>query len=109
MNELWIWITILGMVGVTLATRAGFLLLPERVRLPSSIQRALRYAPACALTAIILPDLALGTSGAIDPTNPRLIAAAIAVVVFLWTRDMVATIVAGVLAFNALRLLAGHY
>lgn len=57
MSHLEIWIALVGMALVTIVTRALFLMAGERVTVPDRIQRALRYAPAAALAAIILPDL----------------------------------------------------
>lgn len=105
MSELAIWITIIGLTGVTLLTRAGFLLLPQRYALPPRLQRALRYAPACALIAIVVPDLMTSHGAlALSFSNIRLLAALIAVPVFLVTRNMLATIAAGMLALTVLRL-----
>lgn len=110
MTALEIWLTILGMSVITLFARAGFFLLPERFQLPPSIQRGLRYAPACALMAIIMPDLLLThggpQAGTIDLSmeNARLIAGLIATAVFLYKRDMLLMIVVGMAAFTALRL-----
>ena len=105
MSEIAIWITIIGMTGVTLLTRAGFLLLPQRYALPPRLQRALRYAPACALVAIIVPDLMTSHGAlALSLSNIRLLSALLAVPVFLATRNMLATIGAGMLALTVLRL-----
>ena len=69
------------------------------------LQRALRYAPACALIAIIVPDLMTSNGAlALSTHNIRLIAALISVPVFLATRNMLTTIVVGMLALTALRL-----
>ncbi len=51
------WLAILGMGVVTALTRAFFLMGGERMVLPPRIQRVLRYAPAAALSAVIMPDL----------------------------------------------------
>lgn len=48
---------ILGLTVVTFLTRASFFLLPQRITLPQQVERALRYAPACALMAIIVPSV----------------------------------------------------
>ena len=37
--------------------RAGFMLFGDYLPLPDGVRRALRYAPAAALTAIIVPDM----------------------------------------------------
>ncbi|WP_375509273.1 porin, partial [uncultured Caballeronia sp.] len=47
----------------TVATRAGFLLVSPRIGLPARVERALRYAPACALAAIIAPEIFVLESG----------------------------------------------
>ncbi|ARF85916.1 branched-chain amino acid transport protein [Burkholderia cenocepacia] len=52
-----IWIVIVGMTIVTAVTRALFLIGGERTVLPERAQRALRYAPAAALVAVVLPDV----------------------------------------------------
>ena len=54
-NELWLMIA--GMAAVTFMSRAGLLLLSNRYALPVSVQRALKFAPASALAAIVAPDL----------------------------------------------------
>lgn len=99
------WLAILGVVATTLATRSSFILLGDRARLPPIVERALRYAPACALAAIIGPDVMLhGGRLDVGPTNFRLLAALAAALVFAYTRSMVWTIVAGMAAFTVLRL-----
>ena len=52
-----VWLAILGMGLVTAITRALFLIGGERMILPERVQRALRYAPAAALAAVVVPDL----------------------------------------------------
>ncbi len=112
MSDLEIWITIFGLTLVTLFTRSSFFLLPEHFRLPPNVQRALRYAPACALLAIIAPDLLLTPTGAPDasldvsPHNFRLIAALGAGVLFFYTRNMLLIIVVGMLTYTVLRVTA---
>jgi len=107
MSEAWTWIAIGGVTLTTFITRAGLLLLGERLRLPALVDQALVYAPACALAAIIVPDLVLaGGAVSLDPGNFRLLAALVAAGVFVVTRSFVATIAVGMVAFTALRMLA---
>jgi branched-subunit amino acid transport protein len=107
MSEAWTWVAIGGVTLTTFITRAGLLLLGERLRLPVLVDQALAYAPACALAAIIVPDLVLADGGvSLDPGNFRLLAALAAAGVFVTTRSFVATIAAGMAVFTALRLLA---
>ena len=70
-NDLGIFILI-GLA--TTLPRASFIVLGNRVTLPSRVQRALRYAPAAALAAIVVPDVLL-VSGELAPLNPKLAAA----------------------------------
>jgi branched-subunit amino acid transport protein len=47
----------------TACTRSAFWLIGHRVTIPPRVQEMLRYAPACALAAIVGPDLVLGAQG----------------------------------------------
>ncbi|HTN50456.1 MAG TPA: AzlD domain-containing protein [Burkholderiaceae bacterium] len=101
-----IWLTIAGLTAVTIVTRNVFLVLGHRVTLPERVQHALRYAPACALVALIAPELLL-TPGTfvVDLVNPKLAASIATIAILLLTRRAVLAIVAGMLAFTLLRLL----
>jgi len=107
MSHLEIWIALIGLAVVTMVTRALFLMAGEHVTVPDRIQRALRYAPAAALAAIILPDLMTWHGHfTLSPANYKLVAGIAAAVFFLATRRMVGMIVAGMAVYTALRLLA---
>ncbi len=99
-----VWITIVLMTVVTVATRTVMLVFGDRIPLPERVQHALRFAPACALTALIAPEL-LTEQGAwaISLANAKLIAGAIAIAVMLSTRSMIATMGIGMAAHLALR------
>lgn len=106
MNDLTIWIIIVGLTAVTLVTRSSFLVLGDRFPLPERVQHGLRYAPACALVALVTPELFV-TNGALDLSlgNLRLIAGISAGATMLATRSMIAAMVTGMAAFTLLRLL----
>ena len=107
MSAIAIWSVILGLTLITVATRSAFLVLGERVALPSRLQHALRYAPACALMALIAPELLLiDGEVAVSFANPKLVAGVAAGAVVLTTRSMITAMTVGMLAFTALRLLA---
>ena len=57
------WTLIAGMALIAFLTRGIFVLPGSRLRLPPTMERVLRYAPAAALMAIIVPDLALPLDG----------------------------------------------
>ncbi|MGI4848215.1 MAG: AzlD domain-containing protein [Janthinobacterium lividum] len=95
MNEpisLWLIFALIGLA--TVLPRSSFIVLAGRARLPPWLQRALRYAPAAALAAIILPDL-LVAGGAVQPANPRLLAGLVVVAVVLWSRNPWLPFIAG--------------
>ncbi len=105
MSHLEIWIGLVGMLVVTIITRAFFLMAGERVTVPDRLQRALRYAPAAALAAIILPDLMTWQGHfTVSPHNAKLMAGLAALLFFLLTRRMVGMIVFGMAVYTALRL-----
>ena len=68
-------VVIVGLALSTFLTRTSFLLAGARLRLNHRVEAALRYAPVCTLTAIIVPDVLMHGGGALDfsPLNPRLI------------------------------------
>lgn len=100
-----IWITILLLTVATIVTRCSFFLLGDAVKLPPKVQHALRYAPAAALAAIVIPDLVL-TGGAVEVmwANPKLLAGMGAALFFIRTRHLLGTIVVGMALFTVLRL-----
>ena len=103
----WTYLTavIAGMTVTTVATRTSFYMLPARFGLPPRLERALRYAPACALAAIIAqgvftknhhPDVSLG--------NHHMWALVGTGVVSLRTKNIVVMMAVGMAVFTALRL-----
>lgn len=105
MSTLEIWLTIFGMTLVTVVTRALFLMVGDRLTLPLRAQHALRFAPAAALVAIVLPDL-LWYHGGFDAswTNPRLMAGVTATAFYVATRRMLSMILVGMAVYTVLRL-----
>ncbi|MCW5613713.1 MAG: AzlD domain-containing protein [Rhodocyclaceae bacterium] len=70
----WLWVTFALIALATHLPRGSFIVAGSRVRLPATLQRALRYAPAAALSALVMPDVVL-EGGELDPLNPKLAAA----------------------------------
>lgn len=106
MSDWEIWAVIGVLTVATAATRSSFWLVGHHITIPKRVQEVLRYAPACALAAIIAPDLLLGGAGQLQLTaaNPKLLAGVAAVVFYLLRRNMLQTIVFGMLVFTGLRL-----
>ena len=95
----------IGMAAVTVLSR-GMFLLPRRAwKLPSRLRLALRFAPAAALAGVVAPELLLPASMA-GPVWIRLGAAAVAGAYFYARRQILGTIVCGMLGYWLLGLLA---
>ena len=107
--ESWfVWALIAGMALIAFFTRAVFVLPGRHLRLPPTAERVLRYAPAAALMAIIVPDIALAHGAfAISIENPRFVGGLVAFALAVSTRSILATIAGGMLALTLVRLLAG--
>lgn len=107
MSTFQIWLVVAGMTLVTAATRAFFLLGGERGVLPERLQRALRYAPAAALVAVVVPEVLETPHGvSLALSNQPLYGTLAGLAWFLWRRSILGTIVVGMLVFTVLRLLA---
>jgi len=110
MTDLEIWIVIAALWLATFIARSGFWLAGHRIQLPQRVQEALRYAPACALAAIIVPDFLTYPTGAdqwdFSWHNPKLLAGIAATVFFQWRKNMLHTIMFGMVVFTGLRLLS---
>ena len=106
MSDIEIWAVIGVLALATAVTRSSFWLVGHHITIPQRVQQVLRFAPACALAAIIAPDLLLdgGARLQIGLSNPKLLAGAAAVVFYLARRHMLQTIVFGMLVFTVLRV-----
>lgn len=90
----WLWVTFVLIGSTTIMTRGSFVLGGEGARLPPALQRALRYAPAAALSALIVPDMLLD-GGAFDPVNPKFAAGVAAFAVAMRYRNPWLPFIAG--------------
>src|SRR5580698_10493908 len=85
-------------------SRALFLIGGERTVLPERVQRMLRYAPAAALAAVVLPDVLVTPDGlSFGLSNHEFYASVAGLGWYLWRRSMVSTIVVGMVVFTILR------
>lgn len=107
MSNLEIWLVIVGLTLVTLLMRSSFLMIGDYFPLPARVQHGLRYAPVCALIALITPELFLTQGGFnLSFTNPTLVAGLAATVITLTTRSMIAAMAIGMLIFTGIRIWA---
>jgi branched chain amino acid efflux pump len=101
-----IWFVIIGLTLVTILMRSSFLMLGDHFPLPERVQHGLRYAPVCALIALVTPELFLAQGAfSLSVTNPKLLAGLAAALITLTTRSMIAAMAIGMLVFTVLRLL----
>ncbi len=101
------WIAIVGVSLTTIATRGSFVVFGSRLQLHPQIEKALRFAPAAALGALVLPALLL-RHGHVDFSlaNQRLIAAFIAALIMWRFKSMIWTIVVGMGIATLMRLMS---
>lgn len=104
-GTLYLVVATVGLTIVTVATRSSFFMLPARIELPTRIERGLRYAPACALMAIITQNVfAPHGHRFVSWENYQIWALLAAAVVFAWKRNMILMMAVGMAVFTALRL-----
>ncbi|MCK6388052.1 MAG: AzlD domain-containing protein [Zoogloea sp.] len=97
-----LWLTFILIGLATLLPRSSFIVLGQRASLPEAVQKALRYAPAAALAAIVVPDVVL-VNGAPDVFNPKLGAAIAAVLAVSLSRNPWLPFIAGMAVLWGLR------
>jgi branched-subunit amino acid transport protein len=98
MNEL---VLIGGMALITFSIRYGLIGMSGRIQLSPQLIQMLRYVPPAVLTAIVAPAILMPTGDElmIGYTNARLIGAVAAILVGYWTKNLLLTILLGMLAF----------
>ncbi len=108
-SGVYFWLAVAGVALGSFALRAVFIFAMERIPLSENAKLMLRYIPAAVLAALVAPALVLH-QGSLDfgslpdflNGRERLIAGLAAVVVALWKRSMILTIIAGMAALYLL-------
>ncbi len=92
-----------GMTAVTFGIRYSMFLVAGRITFPPRLENALRYVPPAVLTAIIVPAVLIpsGDEMMVSYTNPYFVAALIACAVGWISKNLLLTIVLGMIAFWA--------
>lgn len=97
MNEFFL---ISGMMLVTFAVRYPVLAMSGRIKLAPWFLQLLRYVPPTVLTAIVVPAVLMPNDQIwVDHTNARLIGAIAAILIGFWRKNLLLTIVIGMLVF----------
>ena len=109
MDRFQIWVMIFGLGIVTLVSRSLFLIIGTRLTISDTIQRGLRFAPLGALVAILVPEMVVvktsaGTVHTLSFMHPQFFGGITALISFMFTRNMIATIGAGMAVFTVIRI-----
>lgn len=90
-----------AMAIVTLLIRYPLLAISSRIKLSSQLIEALKYLPPAILTAIAVPAVLIpsGEQISFDYTNARLIGAIAAILISWQTKNLLATIIGGMVTF----------
>jgi branched-subunit amino acid transport protein len=100
------WMTIFAAGLLTYATRLSPIVLYGRFEMPDQVERALRFVPVAVLTAIFLPELVyIQNELMLSLRNPRLLAGLLAIMVAWRTKNVMYTIVIGMLALWVLQFI----
>ncbi len=94
-----IWLVMIFGGLITFGMRFSLIYLFGGFEIPETLRRALHYVPPAVFSAIIFPEIFLG-SGTINlsPTNPRLLAGLLAILTAWFSRSTLVTILVGMAA-----------
>ena len=106
MNTTRFWLITLAITLATYTIRVSFIALSGRFEMPDWFRRGLRYVPVAALTALVVPSL-LAPNGHLELAagNLRMWAGVLALGVAVRTRNVLATLLTGMVALWALQAL----
>ncbi|MDQ3007602.1 MAG: AzlD domain-containing protein [Chloroflexota bacterium] len=99
-----IWLVLLLGGLITFGMRFSLIYLFGRFNVPDGLRKALHYVPPAVLSAIIFPELFI-RNGTLDLSldNDRLMAGLVAILVAWFTKSILFTILAGMLALFLLQ------
>jgi len=99
-------VLIFFMMVVTFGVRYPVLALVGRFELPPLVQRALKFVPVAVLSAVSAPIVLIRQDQwDVSVNNPFLVASLVAIVVAWKSRNLLLTIVIGLLIFAAMKIL----
>lgn len=99
-----LWLTMIAMGLITFALRASFIAFSDRLKLPFVVQRALRFVPVAVLPAIVVPALVFREGGLeLTLSNEKLLAGVLAGIVAWYTKSIIWTLLAGMVALWTLQ------
>jgi branched-subunit amino acid transport protein len=85
---------------ITFLTRFSMIALLKKEMFNDRIREVLSYVPSAIFPAIIFPEILLDNSGFLDiENNPKVIAATIATVIGVLSKNILATIFSGLISY----------
>ncbi len=101
-----IWLIMLGLAVGTFLIRVSFILVLGKRQVPPLLSRSLRFIPASILSALVVPQILTRNSTLqISVSNPQLIAGIVAGLVAWRTKNVLFTILSGMIVLWALQAL----
>ena len=94
------WISIIISGIVTYFSRMAMVALIDRDMLGTKVKEVLNYVPAAVFPAIIFPGVFFNDFGSlVQITDPKIYGALIALIVGFYSKNVIATIVSGLLSY----------
>tara|TARA_B110001450_G_scaffold220835_1_gene216526 strand:- start:338 stop:652 length:315 start_codon:yes stop_codon:yes gene_type:complete len=94
------WSTIIYCGIITYLTRFSMIFLLKEDILSDKVKKVLSFVPAAIFPAIIFPPIFLDTDGFLDlENNPKILAAIFAIIVGYFSKNIIATILAGLTSY----------
>ena len=94
------WTTIIYCGILTYLTRFSMIFFLKKDILNEKTKKVLSYVPSAIFPAIIFPPIFLDNSGSLDlENNPKILAAVIAILVGYNSKNIIATIFAGLISY----------
>ena len=85
---------------ITFVTRFSMIFLLKKDILNNKAKKILSFVPAAIFPAIIFPPIFLDDDGSIDlENNPKILAAIFAIIVGFFSKNIIATIFAGLISY----------
>ena len=94
------WFSIIVSGIVTYFSRMAMVALIDREMLGTKVKEVLNYVPAAVFPAIIFPGVFFDDFGSfVEFTNPKIYGALVALIVGFYSRNVIATILSGLLSY----------
>jgi len=94
------WSLIIYCGVITFLTRFSMIFLLKEDILNDKNKKILSYVPSAIFPAIIFPPIFLDSAGAIDiDSNPKILAAILAIIIGYFSRSIIATIFVGLISY----------